>query len=261
MGQPACHDWFDCVVEHATLPSRWPYSQARHAGVRTVTPLWGLATCRSRTIKRWDLSSMCRAHVTVAAAAPPGSGGPSLPLITITSYEMMRRLTCAACCGGAAQRARGPGAAGGGWWCGHGGFCSALSEFAPACMLVGASVKCFVGGWFLCWCSRAQARHTTAHTLTYILVGTGTVHSSLVTCHLPYTQLTRARCRCCRPAVAGGGPAPPQQCVDPATCMASLPWGVVVIDESHNMRTTNARLKDAPHTGACYHSHPLRQLW
>jgi hypothetical protein len=33
--------------------------------------------------------------------------------------------------------------------------------------------------------------------------------------------------------------------------MAALPWGVVVIDESHNLRTTNARAQDSPHTEAC----------
>jgi len=25
--------------------------------------------------------------------------------------------------------------------------------------------------------------------------------------------------------------------------MASLPWGVVIVDESHNLRTSNSRLK------------------
>jgi hypothetical protein len=32
-------------------------------------------------------------------------------------------------------------------------------------------------------------------------------------------------------------------------CMAALPWGVVIIDESHNLRTTNSRQADSPHTG------------
>jgi len=31
--------------------------------------------------------------------------------------------------------------------------------------------------------------------------------------------------------------------------MAALPWGVVIIDESHNLRTTNSRQADSPHTG------------
>lgn len=34
-----------------------------------------------------------------------------------------------------------------------------------------------------------------------------------------------------------------RRCVSPATCMASFPWGVVIVDESHNLRTTNSRLK------------------
>jgi SNF2 family DNA or RNA helicase len=34
-------------------------------------------------------------------------------------------------------------------------------------------------------------------------------------------------------------------------CMAALPWGMVIVDESHNLRTTNARGCDAPHTEAC----------
>lgn len=33
--------------------------------------------------------------------------------------------------------------------------------------------------------------------------------------------------------------------------MAALPWGVVIVDESHNLRTTNARNTDSPHTEAC----------
>jgi hypothetical protein len=33
-------------------------------------------------------------------------------------------------------------------------------------------------------------------------------------------------------------------------CMAALPWGVVIVDESHNLRTTNARGADSPHTEA-----------
>lgn len=32
--------------------------------------------------------------------------------------------------------------------------------------------------------------------------------------------------------------------------MAALPWGVVIIDESHNLRTTNSRQADSPHTEA-----------
>lgn len=32
-------------------------------------------------------------------------------------------------------------------------------------------------------------------------------------------------------------------------CMAALPWGVVIIDESHNLRTTNSRQADSPQTG------------
>jgi hypothetical protein len=35
-----------------------------------------------------------------------------------------------------------------------------------------------------------------------------------------------------------------------AHCMSALPWGVVIIDESHNMRTTNTRTQDSPHTEA-----------
>jgi hypothetical protein len=31
--------------------------------------------------------------------------------------------------------------------------------------------------------------------------------------------------------------------------MAALPWGVIIIDESHNLRTTNSRQADTPHTG------------
>lgn len=31
--------------------------------------------------------------------------------------------------------------------------------------------------------------------------------------------------------------------------MAALPWGVVIIDESHNLRTTNSRQADSPQTG------------
>ncbi|GFH17530.1 uncharacterized protein HaLaN_14188, partial [Haematococcus lacustris] len=42
-----------------------------------------------------------------------------------------------------------------------------------------------------------------------------------------------------------------EPCLDPGTCLASLPWGVVIIDESHNLRTTTTRNKDAPHTEAC----------
>lgn len=33
-------------------------------------------------------------------------------------------------------------------------------------------------------------------------------------------------------------------------CMAALPWGVVIVDESHNLRTTNSRQADSPHTEA-----------
>jgi hypothetical protein len=36
-------------------------------------------------------------------------------------------------------------------------------------------------------------------------------------------------------------------------CMAALPWGVVIIDESHNLRTTNSRQGDSPQTGQ--HTH------
>jgi SNF2 family DNA or RNA helicase len=32
--------------------------------------------------------------------------------------------------------------------------------------------------------------------------------------------------------------------------MAALPWGVIIIDESHNLRTTNSRGADSPHTEA-----------
>lgn len=33
--------------------------------------------------------------------------------------------------------------------------------------------------------------------------------------------------------------------------MAAMPWGVVIVDESHNLRTTNSRDSDSPHTEAC----------
>lgn len=40
-------------------------------------------------------------------------------------------------------------------------------------------------------------------------------------------------------------------CVSAADhCMAALPWGVIIIDESHNLRTTNSRGADSPHTEA-----------
>ncbi len=39
-------------------------------------------------------------------------------------------------------------------------------------------------------------------------------------------------------------------CSNRRGCMASLPWGVVIVDESHNLRTTNSRQQDAPHTEA-----------
>jgi SNF2 family DNA or RNA helicase len=32
--------------------------------------------------------------------------------------------------------------------------------------------------------------------------------------------------------------------------MAALPWGVIIMDESHNLRTTNSRNADSPHTEA-----------
>jgi hypothetical protein len=46
-------------------------------------------------------------------------------------------------------------------------------------------------------------------------------------------------------------------CADPCTCMASLPWGVVIVDESHNLRTSSSRGPggapggDMPVTEAC----------
>ena len=46
---------------------------------------------------------------------------------------------------------------------------------------------------------------------------------------------------------AGKRPAA-RRCVSPATCMASLPWGVVIIDESHNLRTTNSKQKVGKHS-------------
>lgn len=43
-------------------------------------------------------------------------------------------------------------------------------------------------------------------------------------------------------------------------CMAALPWGMVIIDESHNLRTTNSRQADAPHTGGT-HQHACMCAW
>jgi hypothetical protein len=37
----------------------------------------------------------------------------------------------------------------------------------------------------------------------------------------------------------------------PDRCMAAMPWGMVIVDESHNLRTTNSREADSPHTEAC----------
>jgi SNF2 family DNA or RNA helicase len=48
-----------------------------------------------------------------------------------------------------------------------------------------------------------------------------------------------------------GVPSTPHPSSPPDHCMAALPWGMVVVDESHNLRTTNARGTDAPHTEAC----------
>lgn len=33
--------------------------------------------------------------------------------------------------------------------------------------------------------------------------------------------------------------------------MAAMPWGMVIVDESHNLRTTTSRDHDSPHTEAC----------
>jgi SNF2 family DNA or RNA helicase len=38
--------------------------------------------------------------------------------------------------------------------------------------------------------------------------------------------------------------------IDADHCMAALPWGVIIMDESHNLRTTNSRGADSPHTEA-----------
>ena len=42
----------------------------------------------------------------------------------------------------------------------------------------------------------------------------------------------------------------PRHLPPPDRCMAAMPWGVVVVDESHNLRTTNSRDADSPHTEA-----------
>ena len=52
----------------------------------------------------------------------------------------------------------------------------------------------------------------------------------------------------CQASVPSLSPPPP---FSSDHCMAALPWGMVIVDESHNLRTTNARGSDAPHTEAC----------
>ncbi|GIM10874.1 hypothetical protein Vretimale_14474, partial [Volvox reticuliferus] len=122
------------------------------------------------------------------------SRGQALPRITITSYEMMRRLTCPACSktkmslppqttevpGGMAKAAAATGATG----------------------VSGGGAGAAAGG------------------------GGGGKGSS----------------------GAGGSRT---VCWGPDRCMAAMPWGMVIVDESHNLRTTNSRDADSPHTEAC----------
>jgi len=96
------------------------------------------------------------------------SDAAALPPVTITSFEMMKRLSCAHCCGG-----------GGG---------------------VGST-------------------------------GTAAAASSAS-------------------GSGGAAAATAGRCAGPAQCMAAAGWGVVIVDESHNLRTTNGRKGDAAQTEA-----------
>lgn len=62
-----------------------------------------------------------------------------------------------------------------------------------------------------------------------------------------YEMMRRLTCEgCCHGGPAAGAAA----CSGRESCMAALGWRVVVVDESHNLRTTGRR-QDAPHTEAC----------
>jgi hypothetical protein len=113
----------------------------------------------------------------------------SMPRVTVTSFEMMKRLTCDFCQRGArfptgSRPAHGGGSGGGGSGGGAPG-----GNYAPAVPAAAAASA---------------------------------------------AALARAN-----------------RCPGPGRCMAALPWGVVVVDESHNLRTTASPAADAPSTEAC----------
>ncbi|WIA10259.1 hypothetical protein OEZ85_010458 [Tetradesmus obliquus] len=126
----------------------------------------------------------------------------TLPQITITSYEMMKRLSCPACqkLPGHSGSGGGRGGRGGGRG-GRGGRGAAAAAAGGAGAAEGVDAASAAAAAAAAAASGGRAKH-------------------------------------------GGG------CTGPDHCMAALPWGVIIMDESHNLRTTNSRGADSPHTEA-----------
>eukprot|EP00798_Chlamydomonas_sp_ICE-L_P014800 gene14800-20855_t len=145
----------------------------------------------------------------------------SLPLITITSYEMLRRLTCEVC-GRVTQTWAGqapPGQARG----------PPFGQRPPPYGQAPPNSTANSGGFLS---SSALQGGPEA--------GPGPVTLGPQSGQRPPPGTYGSAC------AAERGP-----CVRPTTCLASLGWKVIIVDESHNLKTTNARHQDSPQTEAC----------
>lgn len=154
-----------------------------------------------------------------------------LPAITITSYEMMKRLSCAACqkllqgqAGGGVSGGS-LGRSGSGRGRGRGG----SAKGKPCCTGPGTFPWGCSSSWIACCLWR-------------------------VSCDLlaprAYTLCRSCVCILLTPAASSSEHAAAASTNSADHCMAALPWGVMIIDESHNLRTTNSRQADSPHTEA-----------
>lgn len=145
--------------------------------------------------------------------------GVDMPLITITSFEMLRRLTCDAC----RQPLQGGPSTGSGSAAAAAPTSSAGSGYPSSSVAASSTTSAAEG-------------HAPA-----------SLASSAVAA--PPPQLQQPRLQDAPGAV--GRPCLRPGCKGPGFCMAALPWGVVVVDESHNLRTTSIKNTDSPHTEAC----------